>query len=87
MAKKKHGPDFSQVALSVVKAATGSESLRSPQPPPPSPSAKNEAAVLLGRLGGLKGGKARAKALTAEQRSEIARKAGLASGKKRRKHL
>jgi hypothetical protein len=36
---------------------------------------KNPAAVALGRLGGLKGGKARAKALTAKKRSEIARKA------------
>jgi hypothetical protein len=35
---------------------------------------KNPAAVALGRLGGLKGGKARAKKLTAEQRKEIARK-------------
>ena len=39
---------------------------------------KNAAAVELGRLGGLKGGKARAKALTAEERSESARKAVLA---------
>jgi hypothetical protein len=36
---------------------------------------KNPAAVMLGRLGGLKGGKARAATLTAEQRSEIAKKA------------
>ncbi|MGD9980544.1 MAG: hypothetical protein AB7H66_08560 [Hyphomonadaceae bacterium] len=36
---------------------------------------KNPAAVALGRLGGLKGGKARAKALSAKKRSEIARKA------------
>lgn len=36
---------------------------------------KNPAAVALGRLGGLKGGKARAKALTKKQRSEIAKKA------------
>ena len=36
---------------------------------------KNPAAVELGRLGGLKGGPARAKKLTAEQRQEIARKA------------
>lgn len=36
---------------------------------------KNPAAVALGRLGGLKGGKARAKALSAKRRSEIARKA------------
>lgn len=36
---------------------------------------KNPAAVALGRKGGLKGGKARAKSLTAERRSEIARQA------------
>lgn len=36
---------------------------------------KNPAAVLLGRLGGLKGGKARAKKLTAKQRKKIAKKA------------
>jgi hypothetical protein len=39
---------------------------------------KNPAAVALGRLGGLKGGKARANKLTPEQRSEIARKAAKA---------
>ena len=36
---------------------------------------KNLAAVMLGRLGGLKGGKARAAKLSAEKRSEIAQKA------------
>jgi hypothetical protein len=36
---------------------------------------KNPAAVALGRLGGLKGGKARAKKLPSEERREIARKA------------
>ncbi len=36
---------------------------------------KNPAAVALGRLGGKKGGPARAKALTKKQRSEIAKKA------------
>jgi hypothetical protein len=39
---------------------------------------KNPAAVELGRLGGLKGGKARAKSLTAKKRSQIARKAAAA---------
>jgi hypothetical protein len=33
---------------------------------------KNAAAVALGRLGGLKGGKARARKLSAERRREIA---------------
>ncbi len=36
---------------------------------------KNPAAVALGRLGGLKGGAARAKALSPKKRSEIAKKA------------
>lgn len=39
---------------------------------------KNPAAVELGRRGGLKGGRARADALTPEQRKEIARKAAQA---------
>lgn len=43
---------------------------------------KNPAAVFLGRLGGLKGGKARAASLTAEERSDIARNAALARWKK-----
>ena len=46
-------------------------------PPPeaePKPE-KNPAAVALGRLGGLKGGKARAAKLTAEQKTKIAQKA------------
>ena len=39
---------------------------------------KNPHAVALGRLGGLKGGKARTAKLTPEQRTELARKAVLA---------
>jgi len=41
----------------------------------PTKDNKNPAAVALGRLGGLKGGKARARKMTPEQRSEAARKA------------
>ena len=39
---------------------------------------KDPAAVMLGRRGGLKGGKARALAMTPEQRSDAARKAATA---------
>jgi len=46
---------------------------------------KNAAAVVLGRLGGLKGGKARAKKLTARQRKESAAKAAAARWSKARK--
>lgn len=44
---------------------------------------KNPAAVALGKLGGAKGGKARAAKLTAERRREIAKKAAAARWKDR----
>jgi hypothetical protein len=46
---------------------------------------KNPAAVALGRLGGKKGGKARAEKLTAQQRREIAKKAAAARWRKRKR--
>lgn len=45
---------------------------------------KNPAAVALGRLGGLKGGKARAAKLSAKKRKEIASKAAEARWSKKR---
>jgi hypothetical protein len=44
---------------------------------------KNPAAVALGRMGGLKGGNARAASLTAERRADIARKAATARWSKK----
>lgn len=46
------------------------------------PPEKNAAAVALGRLGGKKGGPARAKKLTPDERSEIARLAAVARWRK-----
>jgi hypothetical protein len=46
---------------------------------------KNPAAVYLGRLGGLKGGKARAAKLSSERKSEIARKAAMTRWKRKDK--
>jgi hypothetical protein len=46
---------------------------------------KNPAAVALGRLGGIVGGKARAAKLSAKERSESARKAVMARWKKAKK--
>ena len=43
---------------------------------------KNPAAVMLGRLGGLKGGKARAASLSSKRRKEIAKKAARARWEK-----
>ena len=77
--KKKRPRDLSQLAGGIVKDATEGEAPTKEQPPK-----KNPNAVALGRLGGLKGGKARAKKLTAGQRSEIARKAALARWQKRK---
>ena len=48
------------------------------------PKEKNPAAVALGRLGGLKGGKARAEKLSAEQRKRIAEKAARARWNRRK---
>ncbi len=47
-------------------------------PLPREDPSKDQAAVSLGRRGGLKGGKARAAKMTAEQRADIARKAAKA---------
>jgi hypothetical protein len=44
---------------------------------------KNAAAVALGRLGGLKGGRARAEKLSPKKRTQIAKKAALARWAKR----
>jgi hypothetical protein len=60
-----------QAAHSVFAQITGEE-------PRIVPDDKDPAAVSLGRRGGLKGGKARAEALTEEQRKESARKAAAA---------
>lgn len=72
MAKTPNRPrDPNQLAKMIVDLSTDEQPFILGAPPPP----KNEAAVSLGRLGGLKGGKARAESLTPEQRSEIAKKA------------
>jgi hypothetical protein len=69
-------PDLNQLAKRIVDEATGEE------PITPAPPEKNKAAQELGRLGGKKGGAARAKSLTPEQRSEIAKKAAQSRWKK-----
>ena len=52
--------------------------------PPPDYEGKHPAAVALGRLGGLKGGKARAKALSSRRRKAIAQKAAKARWRKQK---
>jgi hypothetical protein len=69
---RKRPRDPNQLAKFIVDMATGESSAADA---PPELEGKNPAAVALGRMGGLKGGKARAKALSAKRRSEIAKKA------------
>ena len=75
--RPKRPTDLNLLAKSIVDKATGSG-----PPALPVKQEKNPAAVSLGRLGGLKGGKARAAKLTPEKRSEIARKAAQARSQK-----
>jgi hypothetical protein len=49
--------------------------------PKKSPATKNPAVVILGRLGGLKGGKARMEKLSVKRRAEIAKQAAMACWK------
>ena len=74
---RKRPSDANQLAKLVVDQLTDSEP-EDPETSPPKDDEKNPAAVALGRLGGLKGGPARAKKLTKRQRSESARKAAQA---------
>ncbi|MGB8992958.1 MAG: hypothetical protein WCD80_12960 [Desulfobaccales bacterium] len=73
--KPKRPRDLNVLAKTIVDIATEGE-------PAEEPSDKNPHAVALGRLGGVKGGKARAEKLTPEQRSEISRKAAKARWEK-----
>ncbi len=71
MPKRSSKEDVNEAAFRVAQEATNDE------------PDKNPAAVQLGRLGGLKGGKARAALLTPERRSEIAAKAAKARWSKK----
>jgi hypothetical protein len=73
MRKRSRMPrDPNQRAKAIVALATGQDDA---EPEANPDEGKDPAAVALGRKGGLKGGKARAASMTAEQRSRAARKA------------
>jgi hypothetical protein len=75
---RKKKVDLNRLAKSIVDQAVTDEQLQARA----IEEGKNPAAVLLGRLGGLKGGKARAERLSAEQRADIAKKAAQARWRK-----
>ena len=68
--------DFATIARSVVEQAIGEKLDGSALPD--KDAGKNPAAVALGKLGGAKGGKARAEALSPAKRKSIAQKAASA---------
>ena len=74
--KRKRPRDINEMAASIVKDATDPEA--------PTDDGKNPHAVALGRLGGKKGGKARAKKLSPEERAEISRIAARARWHKKK---
>jgi hypothetical protein len=74
--KPKRPRDLGLLAKKIVDFATEGE-------PAEVPSDKNPHAVALGRLGGAKGGRARAEKLTPEQRKQIAQKAAKARWEKK----
>jgi hypothetical protein len=71
--KKKKARDPNQAAFDAVQKLLGMGT---------TPEGKNPLAVALGRLGGLKGGRARADNMTEEQRRESAKKAAAARWQK-----
>lgn len=77
MQKTRMPRDPNQRAKMIVELATGQ---RSPEPV----REKDPAAIARGHLGGIIGGKARAAKLTAEERSESARRAAKARWERER---
>ena len=76
--KKPPPDDVNILASEIVESATEDK------PEPKKSDEKNPHAVALGRLGGKKGGKARAQKLTPGRRKEIAKKAAQARWSRKR---
>lgn len=86
MAKKTKSSDINVTAHEILQALTGepagSTSVQREPAKKKDQPVKNPAAVALGRLGGLKGGRARMEKLSAKRRVEIARDAAKARWEK-----
>ena len=86
MAKKTKSSDVNVTAHEILQALTGepagSTSVQREPAKKKDQPVKNPAAVALGRLGGLKGGRARMEKLSAKRRVEIARDAAKARWEK-----
>jgi hypothetical protein len=78
MPRRSSKGDVAQNALRVIEQAIGAPLKAERKIVQFPPRKKNAAAVALGKLGGMKGGKARAAELSPERRKEIAQKAAKA---------
>ena len=72
MSKRPKNLDLNQLAKRIVDEAIGNEPIEQ------KPTEKNQAAVELGKLGGKKGGRARAESVSKERRIQIAKNAAKA---------
>jgi hypothetical protein len=82
MADKQRPRDPNQLAYQVMLESIGQAEKFDPAEKKPDPN-KNPHAVALGKLGGIKGGPARAQSLTPKKRSRIAAKAAKARWSKK----
>ena len=76
MAQRRATLDINQLAAAIVAQTTSADA-------PAKINGKNPAAVMLGHLGGIKGGKARAESLSAARRKAIAQGAARSRWAKR----
>lgn len=77
MKKRKPSTDVNVTAFEILQVVTRDPAEEPAKRKKSDKTEKNPSAVALGRLGGLKGGNARAKKLSPERRKEIARRAAL----------
>ncbi len=83
--KRRQPEDPNVAAFRIVQLVTRDEAETVAEPPMAPAHEKNPYAVALGKLGGSKGGKERAKRLSKRRKSEIARQGAAARWKKHRK--
>lgn len=79
--KAKNPRDLNQLAAAIVNAAVDESPPATETPPVEPVDPVKAAAAMLGRKGGLRGGPARAKALSKKRRAEIAKNAARARWK------
>jgi len=80
---RKRPNDVNQLAARIVAITTDPD--EKAKDAAPEPDTRNPAAVALSKLGASKGGKARAKSMSAKKRTEIAKRAAKARWKRKKR--